>query len=57
MNLEAKTIESRTVEEIETLKANWRNDPIWDIEDTDGFELHRDELVAYRMDWEARWKL
>jgi len=57
MNLETKTITPRTAEEIEALKSNWRNDPIWDIEDTEGFELHRDELVAYRLAWEARWKL
>ena len=56
MNLETKTITPRTVEELESLKANWRNDPIWDIEDTDGFDLHRDELVAYRLEWQARWK-
>ena len=52
-----KTIEPRTAEEIEALKTNWRDDPIWDIEDTEGFELHRDELVAYRLEWEVHWKL
>lgn len=57
MNLETKTITPRSTEEIEALKASWCNDPIWDIEDTDGFELHRDELLAYRLKWEARVKL
>lgn len=57
MNLDTKTITPRTTEEIEALKDNWRNDPIWDIEDTEGFELHCDELVACRLEWEARWKL
>ena len=56
MNLETKTITPRTPEEIDALKANWRNDPNWDIEDTEGFELHRDELVAYRMYWESHCK-
>lgn len=56
MKLDAKTITPRTTEEIEALKANWRNDPHWDIEDTEGFELHRDELTAYQKEWEARRK-
>ena len=56
MNIIGRTIEPRTAEEIEALKANWRNDPCWDIEDTEGFDLHRDELVAYRLEWEVRWK-
>ena len=56
MSSETKTIEPRTTEEIEALKASWRDDPIWDIEDSEGFELHRDELRAYRLECEARWK-
>jgi hypothetical protein len=35
-------------EEIERLKRSWRNDPHWDIEDAEGFEDHRDELLAFR---------
>jgi hypothetical protein len=38
----------RTQEEIQDLKNVWRNDPIWDIEDTEGFEDHYEELLAYR---------
>ncbi len=45
-----------TTDEIEALKKNWRHDPCWDIEDTDGFEEHKAELKAYRLDYEARWK-
>lgn len=37
----------RTPDEIESLKANWQADPCWDIEDTDGFEAHRFELLAF----------
>ena len=43
-------------EEIENLKHGWRKDPIWDIEDTPGFEAHRDELVQFRHEQEQRWK-
>ncbi len=56
MKLTMKTITPRTVEKIEALKASWRDDPIWDIEDSEGFDLHRDELRAYRLEWEARWR-
>ena len=39
----------KTNEEIEALKENWKRDPIWDIEDTEGFQDHRMELIEYRM--------
>ena len=42
-----------TQEQIEKLKADWRNDPCWDIEDTKGFEDHKEELLAYRKQVEA----
>ena len=42
-----KTMKTR--EEVENLKANWRYDPCWNIEDTQGFEGHKDELLAYRI--------
>jgi MFS superfamily sulfate permease-like transporter len=38
----------KTLEEIQELKIAWRNDPVWDIEDTEGFEDYYDELLAYR---------
>lgn len=47
------TITPQTPEAIEALKRSWRADPCWDIEDTDGFEVHRDELVQYREAFEA----
>ena len=38
----------RTQQEIEELKREWCEDPCWDIEDTEGFEAHHDELKAWR---------
>lgn len=32
-------------------------DPIWDIEQTEGFEDHIDELRAFRLEKEAEWQL
>ena len=54
---------AKTREEVEALKADWLKDPIWDIEDTEGFEDHHDELKAFhdqmRKEWteraERRW--
>lgn len=34
--------------EIARLKADWLGDGGWDIEDAEGFEEHREELLAYR---------
>jgi hypothetical protein len=45
-----------TREEMENLKRNWALDPIWDIEDTDGFEEFREELLQYRLNCEAQWE-
>lgn len=45
-----------TAEQIRNIKAVWLNDPTWDIEDTEGFEDHREELLAYRLETEARWE-
>lgn len=39
-------------EEIEDLKTNWKNDPCWDIEETEGFEAHKDELLVWRLEYE-----
>jgi polyhydroxyalkanoate synthesis regulator phasin len=46
----------KTVEEIEALKIDWASDPSWDIEDTEGFEEHYDELLAYRKQKELEWR-
>ncbi len=42
--------------EIEALKSNWRRDPAWDLEDTEGFEEHRAELKAFSDNQRAQWK-
>lgn len=50
-----KKNEPRTIKEIEALKANWVKDPCWDIEDTEGFELHREELRAFNQQKQKEW--
>ncbi len=42
--------------EIGALKRNWNRDPSWDIEDTEGFEDHREELLQYSQECKARWE-
>lgn len=42
-------------EDIEALKRNWKSDPIWDIEDTEGFEDHREELLQFSKEMQAIW--
>ena len=42
----------KTRKEIDELKANWKHDPCWDIEDTEGFEAHRRELLSWRNEYE-----
>lgn len=39
----------KTRKEIENLKQNWKSDPCWDIEETEGFEDHKKELLEYRL--------
>lgn len=46
----------KTKTEVEALKREWAADPIWDIEDTEGFEEYRDELIAFREKKEKEWK-
>ena len=45
----------KTKQELDDLKANWKGDPCWDIEDTEGFEEHHDELLAWRTEYEREW--
>lgn len=35
------------------LKNQWREDPCWDIECTEGFEAYHGELLAWRKEYEA----
>ena len=45
-----------TRQEIESLKREWLADGVWDIEDTEGFEEHREELLAFRLEVESEWE-
>ena len=47
-------MEKRTPAELEALKAKWLEEPYWVIEDTEGFEAHRDELRQFRHDAHAK---
>ena len=47
----------KTRHDIEVLKAGWLRNPCWDVETTPGFEAHADELRAFRLATEARWKV
>ncbi|MGA7949200.1 MAG: hypothetical protein WCA45_03450, partial [Thiobacillaceae bacterium] len=47
-------MEKRTPAELAALKAKWLEDPYWVIENTEGFEAHRDELRQYRHDAHAK---
>lgn len=42
-------------QEIEELKSNWKEDPCWDIEETEGFEAHKQELYVFRLEQENKW--
>lgn len=46
----------KTRAEIDELIIAWRDDPSWEIEDTEGFEDHKPELLALRLKCEAEWK-
>ena len=46
---------AKTRAELDNLKAQWEADPHWDLEDTPGFEAHRDELYMYRVSCELLW--
>lgn len=43
----------KTRQEIEKLKADWRQDQGWDLADSEGFEDHAAELGAYQAQVEA----
>ena len=44
----------KTRAEIDKLILDWREDPCWELEDTEGFEDHRTELLGVRMERRAR---
>jgi len=45
----------RSEEDIKQLKENWFEDPVWDIETTEGFEYHKKELLQYKLECEKCW--
>lgn len=45
-----ESIAEKSREEIENLKKEWLFDPIWDIEHTEGFESHFEELKEFRLE-------
>lgn len=45
----------KTPAEIAALKEGWQDDPCWDIESTEGFEAHRDELLAFSNACKKKW--
>lgn len=45
--------EQEMQDDIKQLKGEWLHDPCWNIEDTEGFEAYRDELLAFRLATEA----
>lgn len=47
----------KTRAEIDELIIAWRDDPAWELEETEGFEDHKDELLAFRLKCEAEWKV
>lgn len=44
-----------TRQDLEKLKSDWARDPCWDIEDTEGFESFRDELLAFSEQKTREW--
>ena len=45
----------KSVAEIQALKKNWCADPIWDIEETEGFERYKEGLKEFRLSMEKKW--
>lgn len=44
-------------DDLTALKKSWLDDPCWDIENSEGFEAHKAELLAWRKNHEARYEL
>ncbi len=47
--------EIATRHQIEDLKRSWTDDPCWDLEETEGFEAHREELLEHSLKMSAHW--
>lgn len=46
----------KTREQVEEIKRQWLCDPCWDIEETEGFREYKEELFAFRKQYEKDWK-
>jgi hypothetical protein len=42
--------------EVENLKKQWMRDPCWDIENTEGFEEYKQELLACHKQADRKWE-
>lgn len=49
-------LQKKSRKDVEQLKLNWLNDPIWDLEETDGFEEFSEELLRFRLMMEKKWE-
>ena len=46
---------TKTQQDVIDLINNWSGDPCWDLEKTEGFEAHREVLLAVRLAQEKEW--
>lgn len=46
----------KTIAEVQNLKAQWVNNPCWDLEETEGFEAYRRELLAFSEHMKQTWE-
>lgn len=46
----------KTIEEVNQLKEQWKNDPCWDLYTTEGFEDYAEELKAFQEQCEREWE-
>lgn len=52
-----KTVETKTAAEVEALKTEWLAFPDWELEDMEGFEAHRIELLEFRERHRMIWDI
>jgi hypothetical protein len=45
-----------TTAELDALKEQWRENPCWELADTEGYEAYRAELQAFQNEVEASWE-
>ena len=46
---------TKTWADVRSLMWQWAADPTWDLEDTEGFEAYRQELLKFRREKETFW--